>query len=185
MSPSSKPTPADSTEVIAMLGLVRRAATLAVLVAAVSSGSFFTATAADAAGTTPVSASAVATFERDLVSLVNNARRNNGCKALRVDSRLSKAARAYSKDIATYGYFSHTGRDGSSFATRVKRAGYRKPGGENIAYGYSTPPAVITAWLNSPGHRANILKCKYKAIGVGLAYSANGTPYWTQEFGYV
>jgi uncharacterized protein YkwD len=85
--------------------------------------------------------------------------------------------------MATYNYFSHTGRDGSTFTTRASRAGYNYAIGENIAWGYRTPDAVMTAWMNSSGHKANILNCKAKSIGVGLARKADGTPYWTQEFG--
>ena len=82
-------------------------------------------------------------------------------------------------------YFSHTSPDGTTFVTRAKAAGYTSPIGENIAWGYRTPEAVMTAWMNSPGHRANILNCKAKAVGVGLARKADGTPYWTQVFGSV
>ncbi|MBO3740117.1 CAP domain-containing protein, partial [Actinoplanes flavus] len=58
------------------------------------------------------------------------------------------------------------------------------PSSENIAYGYRTATDVVTGWMNSPGHRANILNCKSKTVGVGVAYATDGTPYYTQDFGY-
>jgi uncharacterized protein YkwD len=167
-------------------GLLRRTATIALLCLAVSGGSLFAATAATAASPTPkVTATTIAGFEADVATLTNAARKQNRCAPLRVDVRLGTAARGFSLDMAAFNYFSHTGRDGSNFVTRDKRTGYPSPGGENIAWGYRTPQAVMAAWLNSAGHRANILKCTYKALGVGLAYKSDGTPYWTQEFGFV
>jgi uncharacterized protein YkwD len=160
-------------------GLVRRAATLAVLCAALTGGSGVAAGAANAATVSNT------TLEAEVVTLTNTARVQNGCAALRTDSRLATAARAFSQDMATYNYFSHTGRDGSNFVTRVKRTGYPDPAAENIAWGHRTPQAVVTAWLNSAGHRTNMLNCTYKAIGVGVAFKSDGTPYWTQEFGRV
>jgi len=94
------------------------------------------------------------------------------------------AGRAHSADMAKNNYFRHTGLDGSTFVDRLERAGYPRSGaaGENIAYGYATAQAVVTGWMNSDGHRSNILNCSAKATGVGLAYRGN-TPYWTQLFG--
>jgi uncharacterized protein YkwD len=76
---------------------------------------------------------------------------------------------------------SHTGSDGSSPGDRITRAGYTWSAyGENVAYGYATPEQVMNGWMNSPGHRANILNCSFKEIGVGLAQPGS---YWTQDFG--
>ena len=75
------------------------------------------------------------------------------------------------------------GTDGSTFVTRVQATGYTAPVGENIAWGWRTPADVMNAWMNSAPHKANILNCSARAIGVGLAYASNGTSYWTQEFG--
>jgi uncharacterized protein YkwD len=88
--------------------------------------------------------------------------------------------------MAKNNYFSHTGRDGSSFVDRLSRAGYPKEGaaGENIAYGYGTAQAVVNGWMNSDGHRRNILNCSAKSTGVGLAYRGS-TAYWTQLFGRI
>ncbi len=106
-----------------------------------------------------------------------------GCKPLTVDSRLTLAARRHSADMAARGYFDHTTPEGVAFATRITRAGYRwSTAGENIAKGQQTAASVMRAWMNSPGHRANILNCKYRNIGVGLAYSPRREPVWTQDF---
>ena len=95
-------------------------------------------------------------------------------------------ARAHSADMATKGYFDHTSPDGRSPFDRMRAAGYRgNLMGENIAAGQRTAAAVETAWMNSPGHRANILNCGYKVIGIGVA-TRSSSPYgiyWTQDFG--
>ncbi|BEL03555.1 hypothetical protein Q0Z83_017460 [Actinoplanes sichuanensis] len=124
-----------------------------------------------------------AAYEAQVITLTNAQRTANGCTAARTDDRLTTAARAHSTDMVTNGFFSHTGSDGSTFVTRANRAGYTAPSGENIAYGYRTPQEVVTGWMNSPGHRANILNCQSIAIGVGLVTKADGTAYWTQVFG--
>ena len=116
-----------------------------------------------------------------VVSLVNGARADAGCGALRVDDRLTAAAQGHSDDMAVNGYFSHTSQDGRTFADRVLAAGYPNPGGENIAQGQRSAQSVHDAWMNSDGHRANILNCDFTAIGVGLNTSAWT---WTQNFGY-
>jgi uncharacterized protein YkwD len=130
----------------------------------------------------PASAANIA-LEDQVFAIVNQERGKNGCGALRNDSRLRAAARAQSVDMVTYNYFSHTGHDGSSFVDRQKRAGYTAASGENIAWGFRTASDVMVAWMNSPGHRANILNCQSVATGVGVARKADGTVYWTQEFG--
>ncbi len=128
-----------------------------------------------------------AAYETEVVKLTNAERLAHGCKALRIDSRLVTAARAHSTDMVKAGFFDHTGSDGSNFVTREVRAGYPRNGAsaENIAYGYRTPEQVVTGWMNSSGHRKNILNCASTAVGVGLAYTSGGAPYWTQDFGRV
>jgi uncharacterized protein YkwD len=128
-------------------------------------------------------APANAALEDQVFTIVNQERVKNGCRVLRNDDRLRTAARAQSLDMVTYNYFSHTGHDGSSFVDRQKRAGYTAAGGENIAWGFGTAKDVMVAWMNSTGHRANILNCAYLATGVGVARKSDGTVYWTQEFG--
>jgi uncharacterized protein YkwD len=128
----------------------------------------------------------MADFENEVLRLTNAARAaEEDCPALRMDSKLRTAARRHSTDMARFGYMSHTGRDGSDPGKRIRDAGYRITGtwAENIARGYPSPAAVMDGWLNSPGHRANILNCSLRAIGVGVVRSAGGRLYWTQDFG--
>ncbi|MCT7353759.1 CAP domain-containing protein [Streptomyces sp. 15-116A] len=116
-----------------------------------------------------------------VVELVNTERSKAGCSAVKVNSALTKAAQDHSEDMAATGTMSHTGSDGSSPDQRITRAGYSWSSyGENVAYGYSTPEQVMQGWMNSPGHRENILNCSFKEIGVGLAQPGH---YWTQDFG--
>jgi uncharacterized protein YkwD len=134
--------------------------------------------------TTPAQASGNAGFEATVLTLVNDERAKASCPPLTADSRLTQAARAHSADMATRDYFSHDTPEGVSFATRITNAGYRWSGAaENIAAGQKDPAAVMKSWMDSAGHRANILNCGYKNLGVGLAYNAKKTPYWTQDFG--
>jgi uncharacterized protein YkwD len=116
-----------------------------------------------------------------VIRLSNTERSNAGCDALRPDARLAEAAGAHSADMAVRDYFSHTTPEGLSFVDRVRAAGYPSPGGENIAWGQRNPAAVVEDWMNSPGHRRNILNCDFTAIGVG--FDSRGY-YWTQVFGY-
>ncbi|MGW7526825.1 CAP domain-containing protein [Streptomyces sp. NPDC054783] len=116
-----------------------------------------------------------------VVQLVNAERAKVGCRPLTVNAKLAKAAQAHSADMAAHQNMSHTGSDGSSPGDRITRAGYSWSSyGENVAYGYATPDQVMTGWMNSPGHRANILDCSFTEIGVGLAQPGS---YWTQDFG--
>lgn len=116
-----------------------------------------------------------------MLALVNDERAVKGCKALVIDDRITTAAQGHSTDMATQNYFSHKSKDGRDFVQRMKEAGYPKPGGENIAMGYSTPEAVMEGWMKSQGHRENILNCSFTTMGVGLDTRGN---YWTQNFGY-
>lgn len=184
-----------------MTRFARRAAALAALVAApvlAIAGPAFAAESAHTAGTKPVAVESShhgtksvavdkVAYENQVVALTNAQRRSHGCGALRNDSRLAQAARAHSTDMVRQGYFSHTGANGSDFVAREISAGYprRGPSAENIAWGYRTPQDVVTGWMNSPGHRANILNCGSVAVGVGLAYTAGGSAYWTQDFGRI
>ncbi|MGX6604154.1 CAP domain-containing protein [Micromonosporaceae bacterium Da 78-11] len=125
----------------------------------------------------------VAKLQGDIVYLTNKQRALHGCKPVRVDARLTTAARAHSGFMAQTKSFSHTGRGGSDFAYRIRAAHYPTPFSENIAFGYRSGLDVMKAWLASPGHRANLLNCQARAVGVGAVYSANGTTYFTQDFG--
>ena len=115
-----------------------------------------------------------------VVALTNQERAQNGCGALRVDARITTAAQKHSNDMSAEGYFSHDSQDGRSFDERIRAEGYPSPGAENIAQGQRSAAEVVQAWMNSPGHRRNILDCSLTTIGVGWAPTGN---YWTQDFG--
>lgn len=131
-----------------------------------------------AANTSGLSAS-----ESAVVTLVNQQRAANGLPALTVNSALSHMARLKSQDMINNNYFSHQSPTYGSPFDMMKQFGISfTAAGENIAYGQPTAQAVMDAWMNSPGHRANILNSSYTQIGVGAVQNSNGTIYWTQEF---
>ncbi|MFF5703750.1 CAP domain-containing protein [Streptomyces sp. NPDC012794] len=116
-----------------------------------------------------------------VLELVNQARAAAGCPAVTINEKLTKAAQDHSADMAAHRNMSHTGSDGSDAGRRLTRAGYEwRTYGENVAYGYNSPEQVMEGWMNSPGHKRNILDCSYKEIGIGLAQPGQ---YWTQDFG--
>lgn len=121
--------------------------------------------------------------ERAQLELTNEARRAAGAPALVCDERLTLAARLHSQDMCDQGYFSHTSLDGRSFADRIREQGatYRTAG-ENIARGQRTPADVHDAWMNSDGHRRNILNASFGRIGIGYVACPGSGPYWTQDF---
>ncbi len=105
---------------------------------------------------------------------------------LQLNAKLNVASDKHALDMATYNYFSHTGRDGSQPWDRMTREGYIwRNAGENIAAGYATTRAVVDGWLKSPGHCANIMNPNFKEVGVGYAYGASSTykHYWVNDFG--
>lgn len=119
-------------------------------------------------------------FEEQVAVLVNEQRAAYGLAPLVLSEELSNVARAKSQDMHDNHYFSHTSPTyGSPFQMMTSFGISYRSAGENIAMGYSTPEAVMNAWMNSQGHRANILSASYTQIGVG--YVADGN-YWTQEF---
>lgn len=130
--------------------------------------------------TIPTLDNQISSYEAEVIRLVNDIRRQNGLQELTTNWELSRVARYKSQDMLDKGYFSHTSPTYGSPFDMMKSFGitYRSAG-ENIAYGYSTPQAVVNAWMNSSGHRANILNSSYKQIGVG--YVAKGN-YCTQMF---
>ena len=119
-------------------------------------------------------------YASQVVALVNAERAKYGLSALKVDSRVQQAAQVRAAE--TVQSFSHTRPNGSSFSTALTEAGvsYTRSG-ENIAYGQSTPQQVVQAWMNSSGHRANILNGSFTTIGVGYTV-VGGTAYWAQLF---
>lgn len=130
--------------------------------------------------TIPSKDSQVSSYESEVVRLVNEHRVNNGLGKLTEDWELSRVARYKSQDMKDNNYFSHTSPVYGSPFEMMKAFGisYRSAG-ENIAKGQSTPQAVVNAWMNSSGHRANILNSSYTTIGVGYVKDGN---YWTQMF---
>ena len=130
--------------------------------------------------TIPQISSAVTSFESEVVRLVNEIRVQNGLKPLTANWELSRVARYKSQDMRDRGYFSHTSPTYGTPFQMIKAFGLSfRTAGENIAKGYATPQAVVNGWMNSSGHRANILNTSYTQIGVG--YVAQGH-YWTQMF---
>ncbi|MFI5667664.1 CAP domain-containing protein [Streptomyces sp. NPDC051704] len=120
--------------------------------------------------------------ESAVVTLVNQERAQAGCGPVRANPPLAALAGAFSKDMAVRGFFDHTDPDGNTPWDRATKAGLSGLGGENIARGQGDAQAVMNAWMNSPGHKANILNCEFRTLGVGV-YVADGGPWWTQDFG--
>ena len=119
-------------------------------------------------------------YAYQVAAIVNRERAANGLPILKYSDKLSEAANIRAKEIQTY--FSHTRPDGRSCFTAVTDSGIRyRYIGENIAYGQRTPEEVMNAWMNSSGHRANILNNNVEYIGIGVA-KRNGICYWTQFF---
>lgn len=128
----------------------------------------------------PGSVPGVLAYEQEVVRLVNAERASYGLPALSIRADLCQYARVKSQDMHDSGYFSHTSPNYGSPFDMMKSFGITySHAGENIAMGYSTPEAVVSAWMNSEGHRANILSASYTELGVG--YVADGG-YWTQWF---
>lgn len=128
----------------------------------------------------PGTDSTVSAYEQEVVRLVNEIRAENGLKALSYNWELARVARYKSQDMKDNKYFAHNSPVYGTPFQMIRNFGisYRSAG-ENIAKGYATPQAVVNAWMNSSGHRANILNANYTHIGVGYVSSGN---YWTQMF---
>ncbi|WP_232832021.1 CAP domain-containing protein [Nocardiopsis sp. FIRDI 009] len=133
--------------------------------------------AAEGSGAPPAPLSDSATEQ--VVRLVNAERTDAGCGPLRVDDRLTAAAQEHSEDMDARNYVAHVNPDKETPADRAARHGYRSYGAENVAKGQTSAEQVMDDWMNSPGHRRNILNCGLVAIGVGEANHA-----WTQVFGW-
>lgn len=128
----------------------------------------------------PVTDTSITSYEREVIRLVNDIRRKKGLSELTYDWQLSRVARIKSEDMRDNRYFSHTSPTYGSPFQMMKSFGISYRGAaENIAKGQTTPQAVVNAWMNSSGHRANILNPSFTHIGVGFASGGN---YWTQMF---
>lgn len=138
-----------------------------------------------ASRTTPGTAPAPGnqSYSTEVTRLVNAERAKSGCGPMSLEPRLGTAAQRHSQDMAERDFFDHTNPDGADPGDRITAAGYRwSTYGENIAAGQRTPAEVMRSWMNSPGHRANILNCSFDEIGIGYHEGAGG-PWWTQNFG--
>ena len=121
---------------------------------------------------------------QQVLNLVNNERSKAGARPLRLHSRLNAAAQAHSNDMARNNFMGHTGSDGSKMTDRMKRYGYNyRWAGENVAAGQKSARAVMRAWMNSSGHRKNILNPNFRDIGIAYAQGGRYGIYWTQVFG--
>ncbi len=124
--------------------------------------------------------STVSSYESEVIRLVNEIRQQNGLRPLAANWELSRVARYKSQDMRDNGYFSHNSPTyGTPFQMLSAFGLSYRTAGENIAKGYASPQAVVNGWMNSSGHRANILNASYTQIGVGYVSGGN---YWTQLF---
>jgi uncharacterized protein YkwD len=124
-----------------------------------------------------------AAAEAQVLALVNQERATAGCRPLTTSKALTSLAENFSRAMAEQGFFDHTDPSGATPWDRAARAGITGLGSENIARGQPDPESVMDSWMNSPGHRANILNCDFTTLGVGVHYGPGG-PWWTQDFGY-
>ena len=122
-------------------------------------------------------------FEQEVVRLVNVERARAGLRPLTENWQVSRVARFKSQDFINNNYFAHNSPVFGTPFDMLRAFGIRfTAAGENIAHGQRTPAAVVNAWLNSPGHRANILNPNFNQIGVGVARDNRGNLFWTQMF---
>lgn len=147
-------------------------------------------TAVTAPPPSPSPAPSSSDFVQQVLALTNQFRAQNQLAPLTLNVELNAAALGHSRDMALRDYFSHTGLNGSTLSDRARAVGYAARSlGENIAAGQTTPATVVQGWINSPGHRANLLNPSFTELGVGYYHLTNDTGsinynhYWTQLFG--
>ncbi|MFC7218227.1 CAP domain-containing protein [Streptomyces polyrhachis] len=131
----------------------------------------------------PQPADSTAAAEAEVLRLVNQERAQAGCRPVEASAPLAKLAGDFSADMAARDFFDHTDPDGDDPWERAEAAGVTDLGGENIAVGQANAQSVMDAWMDSDGHRANILNCEFTTLGVGVHFGGGG-PWWTQSFGY-
>jgi uncharacterized protein YkwD len=134
----------------------------------------------------PAPAQALTAQQQRVLTLVNEQRAARGLPALIANAKLNSAATNHSTDMARNDFMGHTGSNGSTLGQRVTAAGYGwSYVAENVAAGYDTADEVVTAWMNSSGHRANIMSATATEVGVGIETNAASTygTYWTLDFG--
>lgn len=140
--------------------------------------------------TPTLAAAPIPDFVQRVLNLTNQFRAANGLAPLQLNIELDAAALGHSQEMALNDYFDHNGLNGTTPASRMNQVGYSSSMyGENIAAGYDTPEEVVQGWIDSPGHRANLLNPSFTEVGIGYYYLANDTgvnnyySYWTQDFG--
>lgn len=132
--------------------------------------------------------------DADALAIINAHRQNNGCGPLVLQPQLQTAAEIHARDMAVQNFFNHTGKNGLKFSDRITARGYDgNKIGENIAAGQSSSAAVVAAWMASPGHKRNILDCRFVDTGLAFVYQPDDAPlngnnhafkyYWVQTFG--
>lgn len=140
------------------------------------------------AGAAPASAAGASapanpSYPQQVIAIVNTMRGQAHCMPLALNATLMSTAQKHSTEMATYHYFSVISHDGIDPGGRMERAGYNWTSkAEYIAKGPRTPADVVNAWLRDPAYRSTILNCRFKDVGVGLAYDVS-TPVWTQDIG--
>jgi uncharacterized protein YkwD len=123
-------------------------------------------------------------FDQEILNLVNEERAKVGADPLQINQQLDQAADLHSQDQASMNTMSHTGSNGSEIGDRVQDAGYQySTVGENVASGYPDAETVVAGWMESEGHRENILNSDFEDLGVGYSVGSDGNAYWTQNFG--
>lgn len=120
---------------------------------------------------------------QQVFTLTNQFRAANGVAPLNLNDELNTSAQSFAALMLSLDFFAHNSPDGTTPDQRITAAGYTNwtTWGENIAEGYTTAEDVVNGWINSPGHRANMLNAAFKDIGIG--YSGGSSPYWVQDFG--
>ena len=132
-------------------------------------------------------------LERQVLQLVNQYRADGGCNPLEMQSQLSAAAQGHANAMAAKNFFGHASKNGAKFSSRIKAQGYRgHKYAENIAAGYGSAEKVVSIWMNSSGHRVNIMNCAFTETGIAMAYQEDDAPlpgsdypmryYWVQDF---
>ncbi len=156
---------------------------LITLACCLAGGCPFNTTTGGSSGTTiGGGATATATDADQILDFVNQERTSRGLSALTLNSQLTAAAVTHARDMADNGFFSHTGSDGSHVGDRATAAGYSWTAvGENIGQADVSAEEIVDLWMNSPGHRANILGPDFTELGVGT--DDGGTKLWVQVFG--
>lgn len=164
-----------------LVGDLARFAALITLTLALVVGALIGLGGRSPAEAAPTQMQSRASLASAVIHLTNVQRAAKGCKPLKSNSKLKKAAQAHANDMAKKKYFTHNSKNGTVWWKRIMKHGYKDPAGENIARGFSSTVGVVTAWMNSPGHRKNIMNCSFRTIGIG--FNGNGD-YWVQDFGY-